>query len=209
MIAHRVEVDEVAPPQTWGWTLLSLPGRLWPEGSPTDVGMDPHCCRSADSSARLPHRRGDGPTIEAQRKLSDKAPPQTWGWPPSTPCWPPPVRGSPTDVGMDPLRLRLPNVRPGLPHRRGDGPPGEGSVWPVPAAPPQTWGWTLSAAIPGCSTIGSPTDVGMDPHGKAAWARWAGLPHRRGDGPVWSQRAGTKSWAPPQTWGWPPCDRGR
>ncbi len=67
-------------PQAWGWTARRIAAALLSAAFPTGVGMDRAGPSRRIGSARVPHRRGDGPPHPPLPAAVPTRSPQAWGW---------------------------------------------------------------------------------------------------------------------------------
>ena len=112
----------------------------------------------------------------------------------------------PTHVGMDRISNFMGKPISSVPHARGDGPKGGRlqtfEVW----CSPRTWGWTGHQNEIVHRLPVFPTHVGMDRLEGGGACAGAGVPHARGDGPLFRQINFNRSLCSPRTWGWTdPC----
>ena len=90
-----------------------------------------------------------------------------------------------------------------VPHRRGDGPSTRVGVPSYMACSPQAWGWPAIEDQNARLLAVFPTGVGMARLGGAGRPCRPGVPHRRGDGPIFLLRLALLWVCSPQAWGWP------
>ena len=151
----------------------------------------------------VPHRRGDGPSLDQCFPVKLGCSPQAWGWP-ARPSLEQNQRGVfPTGVGM----ARNPALRPrsatGVPHRRGDGPFRSGPLTCNALCSPQAWGWPGGAVMDLGWWVVFPTGVGMARSRFLICNSSMCVPHRRGDGPPFNHLPILLNKCSPQAWGWP------
>src|ERR1035438_8328465 len=132
----------VYSPPAWGWSALRAIGQPSAPVFPTRVGM----VRSPSSLSfgcwRIPHPRGDGPTLEWVWIGTTEYSPPAWGWSEDASVGLGDTEVFPTRVGMVRRPRRPPARRRRIPHPRGDGP--ECQTLPVDRAgySPPAWGWS-------------------------------------------------------------------
>ncbi len=186
-----------APPQARGWTVRWHPPAALRSGSPAGAGMDRSGSRTRRMGSWLPRRRGDGPLDEEAMLAFGGAPPQARGWTLELVDCPHCHGGSPAGAGMD-RRTSVPDAgRRWLPRRRGDGPEISAGDEIRVEAPPQARGWTLCVDLRPEVHPGSPAGAGMDPSVLFGRLDLAGLPRRRGDGPLRLTQQSRYGAAPP------------
>ena len=175
-----------------------------------------------NTSQRIPHARGDGPSARSSARTCAAYSPRTWGWTAVSArrCWR--NRVFPTHVGMDRTVacgavgiVRIPHARgdgpsrphsggscPTYSHARGDGPQTRTGALMDSEYSPRTWGWTDSRIDEAEVAMVFPTHVGMDR------SRWPvsqtprRIPHARGDGPPLPPDSPPIPMYSPRTWGW-------
>ncbi len=192
----------VRSPRTWGWTGQRLAGEDPYQAFPTHVGMDRVRWYRRIEGFRVPHARGDGPTLRWSCRPPRRRSPRTWGWTDyDLHFWLTRV-AFPTHVGMDRVRWISDPRRGRVPHARGDGPEAVQNCPFWKKRSPRTWGWTASAGDDAAGVEAFPTHVGMDRCGAGRAGGGNRVPHARGDGPSTSPQGGRLAQRSPRTWGW-------
>ena len=152
--------------------------------------------------SRIPHPRGDGPSLSRMMSLIILYSPPTWGWTGAEINRSASVLVFPTHVGMDRRASRVIKRAGGIPHPRGDGPSSCDKDCPKLSYSPPTWGWTGTLQGQFSLRFVFPTHVGMDRCDACCEILLKGIPHPRGDGPQQCTiRESCQSYSPP-TWGW-------
>ena len=171
-------------PPAWGWSVVASAELECETVFPTRVGMVRRQPQPAGERRRIPHPRGDGPENSEPQSGSPAYSPPAWGWSgPMNPLFALQVV-FPTRVGMVRMAGPSPAASGGIPHPRGDGPPPQLRHSITAQYSPPAWGWSDPTADD-AETIGVfPTRVGMVRTKTRAEAPAKGIPHPRGDGPL-------------------------
>ena len=181
------------------WQWLPMP----PPVFPTCVGMARKPRTAQGGPARVPHLRGDGPSVSRRTIAVPACSPPAWGWPGGEDAGSVGDEVFPTCVGMARQPPPLPR-RPGrVPHLRGDGPTRLRIGPPIWSCSPPAWGWPEQGGDGNGPARVFPTCVGMARQRCSRCLEREGVPHLRGDGPGAGElQFGIDGCSPP-AWGWP------
>ncbi len=191
----------VRSPRTWGWTGQRLAGEDPYQAFPTHVGMDRVRWYRRIEGFRVPHARGDGPTLRWSCRPPRRRSPRTWGWTDyDLHFWLTRV-AFPTCVGNAGGPIDMGRTAPVHPHVRGERRTWVGGAPSVSGPSPRAWGTPLAAPCRSPPLRSIPTCVGNATNRYGWDVSGAVHPHVRGERPVVFERSRQDYGPSPRAWG--------